>query len=150
MLFDANMLEYHESWRRRGEYMTPFLRPLAIAVGLVASCACASAPALPDGLAVPAAAAAPKAPVMPAGATPVSDPAAAQVKAARALGYLPRRRAGVAVYCRKETVVGSRFTKDICIKEDQIADVVQRAINDRSKLEALQRECVGSGRCSQN
>ena len=133
------MLERPESWRRRSAYMTPFPRSLATGFALVALCACASAP---PSLAAPAA------PVVSAGATPASDQAAAQVKAARALGYLPQRSDGVTVYCRKEAVVGSRFTKDICIREDQIADVVQRALNDQSKLEALQRECVGSDNCS--
>ena len=125
--------------------MAHFLCSLAIGLALIAVCGCASAPQSPTtraGLAVPSG------PVIPAGATPASDQAAAQIKAARALGYVPRRSDGVTVYCRKEAVVWSRFTKDSCIKEDQIADVVQRAINDQGKLEALQRECVGADNCS--
>lgn len=131
--------------------MARFLRSPAVGFAVIALCGCASAPpspTAPAGLAVPTAAAALSGPVIPAGATPAGDQAVAQVKAARALGYLPRRSDEGTVYCRKEAVVGSRFTKDTCIKEDQIADVVQRAINDQGKLETLQRECVGSDRCS--
>ena len=73
----------------------------------------------------------------------LNDPAAAK-EAARTLGYQARKRNGATIYCRNEAVIGSRFRKEICIAEDRIADVVQRAINDQHMVESIQRQCVNS------
>ena len=73
----------------------------------------------------------------------LKDPAAAK-EAARTLGYQARKRNGATMYCRNEAVIGSRFRKEICIAEDRIADVVQRAINDQHMVESIQRQCVNS------
>ena len=87
------------------------------------------------------AATAPSAPVPVA--LDLNDPSAVR-EAARTLGYQARKRNGATMYCRNEAVIGSRFRKDICIAEDRIADVVQRAINDQHMVESIQRQCVNS------
>jgi len=49
------------------------------------------------------------------------------LKMAASVGYFPRTRAGVAVFCRTDSDVGTRFTTEKCINEDQLAEVVQRS-----------------------
>ena len=49
------------------------------------------------------------------------------IKKAASVGYFPRTRGGVAVYCRTDSDIGTRFTTEKCINEDQLSEVVLRA-----------------------
>ena len=118
--------------------------PIALSACIVALTGCADAP--PPRATSPAVTAikptAASSPAPSASPAVTSDPTAA-IEAALALGYLPRKKFGVAVYCRNEAGIGSRFGKEICISQERIPDVVQRALNDQRMVETLQRECVG-------
>ena len=128
-----------DQYRFFGKLSLMRLSPVAIVLlACVAGCATDSTSRVqnPAGAAI-----APSAPVPVA--IDLNDPAAAK-DAARTLGYQARKRNGATMYCRNEAVIGSRFRKEICIAEDRIADIVQRAINDQHMVESIQRQCVNS------
>ena len=57
--------------------------------------------------------------------TAADDEAAAQLKRFKAAGYKPEIHDGNVVFCRKETIMGSRFDKKVCttahLLEEQMA-----------------------------
>jgi hypothetical protein len=57
-----------------------------------------------------------------------TDPEAeAQLKRLRAAGYKPEVHNGEILFCRKETVVGSRFDQKICNTSDQLENIANTA-----------------------
>ena len=74
-----------------------------------------------------------------AGDTDAAKAAAARAKeldqSLRARGYKPAVRNGEAVYCRKETVVGTRFTKTVCGTAEDIERVAVRSQEATEKIQ---------------
>jgi 2-oxoglutarate dehydrogenase E2 component (dihydrolipoamide succinyltransferase) len=104
----------------------------------------AAAPA-PAAAAAPAPAAAPSAPASPAAA---AAPAAQEEAEWRPpAGYKARVENGNRVYCRKTTVLGSRFAKDVCMTEAQLRDFEQSNEGMRQNKDQTSRMCAGGGAC---
>jgi hypothetical protein len=139
---------------------------IALLVALASVAGCASAPSTPGSSeaaaapaavqAIPEAAAAPAAvqaiPDATATAAAVASPAAAVADASKAdgefkapAGYKARVENGATVYCRKVTVLGSRFPKDLCLTESQVRDL--EATNDsiRRDKDQSSRVCTAGG-----
>jgi len=57
-------------------------------------------------------------------------------------GYKPAVHRGETVYCRREAVTGSRFSSQVCLTEQQIKDMQQRAKDD---LQTIGAGCNGGG-----
>jgi hypothetical protein len=114
---------------------------------LSAIAGCASAPSSPGApAAVPAATAANAATQPPAAAAaPLTAGAEATAKAARLLGYVPRNHHGTIVYCRTEPQIGTRFESTTCITAEQVASAVQRSVDNRDSVEAMQRKSLLQG-----
>jgi len=90
----------------------------------------ANAPAAPPVTTAPAAA-------VPATAAPKAAddvPSAAVLKKARAAGYHTRIKRGNVVYCKTETVLGSHFTSESCIDEDQLEATLLHSQAQRDDL----------------
>jgi hypothetical protein len=65
-----------------------------------------------------------------------TDPAAAaQLKRLQAAGYKPELHNGEILFCRKETVVGSRFDQKICNTSDQLENVANTAREQAAKVQ---------------
>ncbi len=62
-------------------------------------------------------------------------------------GYKTRDRKGVPVYCKRMTLTGSRFPKDVCLTEGELkADLaLQRATAER--IDQNRRVCVTATSC---
>jgi hypothetical protein len=71
-----------------------------------------------------------------------TDSDAAIAKKAKEAGWRPEMRSGVTVYCRQDSVVGSRFTQKRCATESQLAAVLERQAYEREQLK--QRGCGGN------
>lgn len=110
---------------------------------------CASTPAAPAATA-DAQVAGPPVPPALAG-TPVSTKVPltsdldALTKAARTQGYVPRNHNGTIVFCRTEAQIGTRLQSTSCISQADVANVVQRAEDNRTSVEALQRKSLLQG-----
>jgi hypothetical protein len=66
-----------------------------------------------------------------------TDPVAeAQLKRLRAAGYKPELHNGEILFCRKETLVGSRFDQKICNTSDQLENT---AVTAREQAAQVQR-----------
>jgi hypothetical protein len=73
-----------------------------------------------------------------------TDPAAAaQIKRLQAAGYKPELHNGEILFCRNETVVGSRFDQKICNTSDQLENVANTA---REQTVNVQRGLSGTPR----
>jgi hypothetical protein len=105
--------------RVQGDIMrlTPTLLTIAL---VVTACADGPTPVTPEKAPVPVARAAPA--VTSDGGKVDAD----LIKKAATVGYFPRTRGGVAVFCRTDSDVGTRFTTEKCINESQLAEVVLR------------------------
>ena len=150
-----------------------FLSGLVAAGCLAMLAGCAAAPATPAGVpaaatpatvsaaatppaatrsraretsaATPAATTATTAAAAPASkAVPMTPDLAATVKSARAFGYYPRNHNGTIVYCKTEPQIGTRLNSTSCISEADVTLIVQRSIDNRNDVEALQRKSLNS------
>ncbi len=104
-------------------------------------------PAAPSAADGPASTAAPAAGAQDASAvdssTKPADQAAAkkaellkeQDKRLRALGYRQAMRNGNLMYCRKEAVIGSRFTKVVCGEPDSLERAAENARQQTEKMQ---------------
>jgi hypothetical protein len=114
-----------------------------------------SSPTTPSDTATPAATApsattdapapAPKFEVhfIPAAAATPDVPSEDVLKKARSAGYHTKVSHGVLYFCRKEAETGSRFTKENCVNEDQLAQVFERQQAQRDQLS--NHTCSGGG-----
>jgi hypothetical protein len=105
----------------------------------------AAAPAAAD--APPPAATAPAATTAPAAAPAAAASAAASPKAAddvpspavlkkaHAAGYYTKVRHGNVVYCKSDAVLGTRFTSENCINQDQLEQTLLQAQAQRDQLQ---------------
>ena len=111
-----------------------------VAATLIVS-ACADGPA-------PVPAAPKTAAVMPAAPTAAAAPAVTSwgnaitpelQKKALSVGYFPRTRKGIAVFCRKDADIGTRIPTEKCIGENELAETVQRALEAKENLRHLRQ-----------
>jgi hypothetical protein len=78
-------------------------------------------------------------PATPAAApAPVQDPAEI-VKAAHAMGYLPRLRNGKTVYCKPDAELGTRLQHLSCYTGEEMTAVVHRSQSNQESLAQMQR-----------
>jgi hypothetical protein len=73
---------------------------------------------------------------------PLTSDLDALTKAARTEGYVPRIHSGTVVFCRTEPQIGTRLQSTSCISQADVANVVQRSIDNRNSVEALQRKSL--------
>ena len=66
----------------------------------------------------------------------------ALAKAARTQGYVPRNHNGTIVFCRTEPQIGTRLVSTSCISQADVANVVQRSIDNQGSVEAMQRKSL--------
>jgi hypothetical protein len=97
----------------------------------------ASAP--PPSTPTSAAATAAKPPAKP-------DPSAEVLKKARENGYRAKLRRGQTLFCREETEIGSHFSKENCIDENQLEVVLLRRQEQRDQMS--NHTCSNGGACS--
>ena len=122
------------------------MRILLIAV-LASLAGCASSPQTSDPgneaatLATPAVAPSPAA--QPAAPTASEAPAEFKPPA----GYKAKVENGRTMYCRRTTVLGSRFAKDVCMTEAQLRDFQLSNEGMRSNKDQTSRVCAGGGAC---
>lgn len=73
---------------------------------------------------------------------PLTSDLDALTKAARSEGYVPRNHSGTIVFCRTEPQIGTRLQSTSCISQADVANVVQRSIDNRNSIDALQRKSL--------
>jgi hypothetical protein len=56
-------------------------------------------------------------------------------KKLRAQGYKVETRGGEKIYCRVETLIGSRFDHKVCATAEQMAAMQQNAAHDTDKMQ---------------
>ena len=76
---------------------------------------------------------------------PLTSDLDALTKAARTQGYVPRNHNGTIVFCRTEPQIGTRLQSSSCISQADVANVVQRSIDNKDSVEALQRKSLLQG-----
>jgi hypothetical protein len=111
---------------------------------IIAACADTPPPVAPK---------APAAPVAPVSAAPAVTPSGSTVspdliKKAASVGYYPRTRSGLAVFCRKDSDIGTRIPTEKCINENQIEETVQRLLQAQQDLQ--RGHICGSASCGGN
>jgi hypothetical protein len=70
------------------------------------------------------------------------------IKKAASVGYFPRTRKGVAVFCRNDADIGTRIPTEKCIGEAALAETVARMIEAKENLR--KGEMCSSAKCSGN
>ena len=119
-------------------------------LALASLAGCSSTPSDPVPEQPAAAAAAAPAPAA-APAVPAAPAAAAEEGEYRPpAGYKARVENGSKVYCRKTTVLGSRFAKDVCMTEAQLRDFERSNEGIRQNKDQTSRVCAGGGACQSN
>jgi hypothetical protein len=115
---------------------------------ITVACADGPSPAAPVARATPVTPAAPVAPAAPTQAattTSGSTVDAELIKKAASVGYFPRTRKGVAVFCRRDADIGTRIPTEKCIGEDALGETVARMIEAKDNLR--KGEMCSSPRC---
>lgn len=64
--------------------------------------------------------------------------------------FRPRKKGGQTLYCKSETVLGSRFPKELCMTEDQLRQYALDAAAMRRELGQHQAMCTGAAGCGSN
>jgi hypothetical protein len=62
-------------------------------------------------------------------------------------GFRPKKRGKFIVYCRKETVMGTRFPAEKCYDETGIREMLRAQIEDREKVDQMRKICSGQLAC---
>ena len=62
-------------------------------------------------------------------------------------GFKPKKRGKYTLYCRKETVMGTRFPAERCYDEDGIRQLVLALREEQTKIDQLRRICSQPGVC---
>lgn len=62
-------------------------------------------------------------------------------------GFRQRKRGEFVVYCRKETVMGTRFASEKCYDEEGIKAMLVAQQDDRDKVDQMRRICAGDSSC---
>jgi hypothetical protein len=71
------------------------------------------------------------------------------VRQLRARGYKLRNRDGKAVFCRKETSLGSRFEELVCFPASEAESMLKLETQRQLEMARRHRNCTGEG-CSAN
>lgn len=110
------------------------MRAFAVALVPILLTACASKPAPTSPSAAPPAPAALAAPA----------PASPDVrKVARPPGYKVVERNGTTYFCTRVATLGTSLKRDICMTEDEYAEVQRRGENVRQDLRQATKMCTG-------
>jgi hypothetical protein len=88
-------------------------------------------------------------------AAPNSDPQSKKVirvskdyiKRLANVGYYPKNDKGQLVFCKKDTPLGSRFSREACMDGDQLAMFLEGGQAQRDAF--LNRPCLGPPQCGQ-
>ena len=62
-------------------------------------------------------------------------------------GFKPMKRGKYTLYCRKETVMGTRLPAQKCYDEDGIRQLVQSLREEREKIDQMRRICGSMDAC---
>jgi len=81
-------------------------------------------------------------------ATPVALADATTEKFKVPSGYRPRKQDGATVYCKKETILGSRFPKEFCFSAAQLQELEAISAEQRRQLQKGQICGAGTGLCT--
>ena len=65
-------------------------------------------------------------------------------------GFKPMKRGKYTLYCRKESVMGTRLPAQKCYDEDGIRQLVQSLREEREKIDQMRRICGQHGACGAN
>ena len=65
-------------------------------------------------------------------------------------GFKPMKRGKYILYCRKETVMGTRLPAQKCYDEDGIRQMAQTLREEREKIDQMRRICGQQGACGAN
>ena len=66
------------------------------------------------------------------------------------LGFKPRQRGKFTVYCRKETVMGTRFPVETCYHEKGIREYLAAQCENQEKVDQMRRICGSQAACGAN
>lgn len=62
-------------------------------------------------------------------------------------GWREKKRGKYTVYCRKETVIGTRFQKETCYDQEGIRAMLAAQQDDREKVDQMRRICGSQDAC---
>ncbi len=62
-------------------------------------------------------------------------------------GFRQKKRGKFVVYCRKETVMGTRLPVEACYDEEGIKAMLAAQLEDREKVDQMRRICAGDSSC---
>ena len=62
-------------------------------------------------------------------------------------GFRERQRGKFTLYCRKETVMGSRFQTEKCYDKTGIRELVREMREEREKMDQIRKVCSSVGSC---
>jgi hypothetical protein len=65
-------------------------------------------------------------------------------------GFREKKRGKFTVYCRKETVMGTRVPAEKCYDENGIRALAQELRENREKVDQLRRICGSQAACGSN
>jgi hypothetical protein len=65
-------------------------------------------------------------------------------------GFKPKKRGKYMLYCRKETVMGTRFPVERCYDEAGIREFIRAQIENQEQLDQMRRICSTAGACGSN
>lgn len=83
-------------------------------------------------------------------ATPVALADAKTEKFKVPSGYRPREKEGATVYCKKETILGSRFPKEFCFSAAQLKELEAISAEQRRQLQKGAICGTAAGACAGN
>jgi len=126
------------------------MRKFYLLMVVAALAACASepsqqaAPAGPSTSPAPVAAPAPSAPAAPVAAVTAATPTESGAYNPPA-GYQKRQRGTKTVYCKSDTPVGTRFSKEYCYSQQDLERMEASRTNTMQEVERARRTCTGGG-----
>ncbi len=65
-------------------------------------------------------------------------------------GWREKKRGQYTVYCRKQSVQGTRVPKEVCYDEEGINAMLAAQREDREKVDQLRRVCGSQAACGSN
>src|SRR5262245_10627113 len=117
--------------------------PIALALSLSMGVAAAQAPASGDE--TPAADQSPAATSQPAESTE-SQAAAGEKEFKPPVGFLPKKRGAVVLYCKKDSTIGTRFQSEKCYSEAQMRDYIVAQQENKRDIDRIRNTCsTGAG-----
>lgn len=65
-------------------------------------------------------------------------------------GWREKKRGQYTVYCRKQSVQGTRVPKEVCYDEEGINAMLAAQAEDREKVDQMRRICSSQAACGSN